>query len=141
VALSKAELRELAIPGIREKINWHRAEIAKYLEEFHELQSPAPAGVQATASTPSRDPAKPTINDQALEILSTANEPMKAPDVFRAMQTLPRPATKNDTSVYSALAQLAAKSLVKRTDDGYQISAKGRKYLEERQGDNTGGQA
>lgn len=116
-----------------------------YLEEFPELQTQTnhvPNGATLAPAPPARDPSKPKITDQALDILSKATAPMKSGDVFRAMQTLPKPATRNDTSVYTSLAHLAAKGLLKRTDDGYQMNGKGRKALEELQAaEPTGGQA
>jgi hypothetical protein len=133
VALSKAELRTLALPGIREKINWHKSEIARLLEEAPELMTRADEGTvpSSKAPPPPRDPSRPKIQDQVLNILLTATKPMKGGDVFRIIQTLPTPSTTNDTSVYASLSAMAGNpGLVSRSEDGYKITAKGRKYLE-----------
>lgn len=128
MAISKAELRTLALPGIREKINWHRSEISRLLEEAPELMT-KPEVDHRTANN--RDPSRPKITDQALEILSTASKPMKAGEVFRAIQALPNPSTQNDTSVYASLtAAVTNTGLASRSDDGFRITAKGRKHLE-----------
>jgi hypothetical protein len=129
VALSKSELRTLALPGIREKINWHKSEIARLLEEAPELMTTADEGTLKPA--PPRDPSRPRIADQCLDILSQATKPLRAGEVFRTIRTLPNPSTANDTSVYASLSSMVSPGLVSRGDDGgFKITAKGRKHLE-----------
>lgn len=143
MAISKAELRTLAIEGVRTKINWHRNEIAKYLEEFPELQTNGPA-LQSSPppSHVSRDPTKPTIRHQTLTLLSGLNEPIRAAALFAQMITLPVPATKNETSVYAELAKFAKEGLVKRNEENaYSLTAKGKKHADELKAAPTGGHA
>lgn len=142
MALSKAELRTLALPGVRLEIAALREKISTLLEEFPELQTQHPSGESADdgpAPSAPRDRNKPLIANQAMEVLANATEPMKAGDVFRAMQAATVPATTNDTSVYTSLAMLASKGLLKRSDDGYAISAKGRKHLDAMRGEAANG--